>query len=123
MSSKVDNQENYPLNWLRWLLVIVLVAGGIVANTVYVEYPALYRVLGLVVAGLVALSIAFSTKQGTAVWAVIKESRTEVRKVVWPTKKETNQTTLIVVVLVIIMAFILWGLDSLFGWIASLIIG
>jgi preprotein translocase subunit SecE len=124
VNAKTDNSENnYPLNWLRWLVVVVLVAGGVVANSVYGDMPLLYRVIGLIVLALIALFVAVNTQQGASVWAILKESQTEVRKVVWPTRQETNQTTLIVVALVILMAFILWGLDAFFGWLASLIIG
>jgi preprotein translocase subunit SecE len=42
-----------------------------------------------------------------------KESRTEVRKVVWPSRQEATQTTLIVVVATVIVALILWGLDGI----------
>ena len=123
MSTKVGSESQYSFNLLRWLFVFASIAGGVFANVVYSEQPVLYRVLGLVVIASIAFFVAINTRQGSAVWMIVKESRTELRKVVWPTKKETNQTTLIVVVLVIIMAFILWGLDSLFGKIASLIIG
>lgn len=50
MSAKTESNE-YPLNWLRWLVVILLVAGGIVANSVYGDYSILYRVVGLVALG------------------------------------------------------------------------
>ena len=123
MSAKSNDNASYPLNWLRWIVVILIVGGGIVANSVYGDLPLIYRVLGLLVLAGLALFVAVNTEQGSAVWDVVKESQTEVRKVVWPTRQETNQTTLIVVVLVIITGFILWGLDSLLGWIASLIIG
>jgi preprotein translocase subunit SecE len=53
----------------------------------------------------------------------MKEAQVEVRRVVWPTRQEVNQTTLVVVAVVLVMAVILWGLDSLLGWLASLIIG
>lgn len=115
--------HDYPLNWLRWLVVVALVAGGVVANSYFADVALLYRVVALIVLAVVALFVFVNTKQGASIWDIVKESRTEIRKVVWPTRQETNQTTLIVVVLVIIMAFILWGLDSLLGWIASLIIG
>lgn len=122
-TAKSDSQDNYPLNWLRWLVVIALVAGGIFANSFYGDFPLLYRVVGLLVLAAAALFLVVNTRQGASIWKIIKESRTEIRKVVWPTRQETNQTTLIVVVLTIVMAFILWGLDSFLGWIASLIIG
>ena len=122
MNTKAST-EGYPLNWLRWLVVIVLVVAGVVGNSVYGDIDLLYRVLALISLALAAFWLAINTEQGASVWAIVKESWTEVRRVVWPTRAETQQTTLIVVALVILMAFILWGLDSFFGWLASLIIG
>ena len=124
MSEKASaSDQNYPYDWLRWLIVAILTVGGIVLNSVYADEPVLYRVLALVVVAAVVLWVAIHTERGSAVWEVIKSSQTEVRKVVWPTRQETHQTTLIVVVLVIVMAFILWGLDSILGLLASSIIG
>ncbi len=122
MNAKVE-PKTYPLNWLRWLVVVALIAVGVVGNSYYSEAPLLYRVVALLALGLVTLWVAINTAQGSVLWETVKESQTEVRKVVWPSRQETNQTTLIVVVLTIIMAIILWGLDTFLGWIASLIIG
>ena len=63
------------------------------------------------------------TEKGSEFLTLVKGSRTEIRKVVWPTRQETTQTTLIVFVFVIITGLILWGLDSVLGWLASLILG
>jgi preprotein translocase subunit SecE len=52
-----------------------------------------------------------------------KEARIEIRKVVWPTRQETTQTTLIVVVMVILVGLILWAMDSTLSWSVSGIIG
>ena len=123
MNAKVET-DNYPLNWLRWLFVVALVAVGVVGNSYYSnEIDWFYRLLILLVLGFVAFFVAINTSQGSVLWATVKESQTEIRKVVWPSRQETNQTTLIVVALTILMAFILWGLDTFIGWIASLIIG
>ena len=122
MSAKIE-PKTYPLNWLRWLVVVTLVAVGVVGNSYYSDAPLLYRVVALLALGLLTLWVAINTAQGSVLWEVVKESQTEVRKVVWPTRQETNQTALIVVVLTIIMAIILWGLDTFLGFIASLIIG
>ena len=53
----------------------------------------------------------------------LQQVRSETAKVVWPTRQEVTQTTLIVVVIVLITALILWGVDSLIGFLASLVIG
>jgi preprotein translocase subunit SecE len=110
-------------DWLKWLLVLFLVIGGVAANSYYVDQPILYRVLALVALGILALWVSINTVMGNSLWIVIKEAQVEVRKVVWPTRQETNQMTLIVIALVLLTAVILWGLDSLLGWLASLIIG
>lgn len=122
VNAKVESND-YPLNWLRWLVVVALVAVGVVGNSYYSELALLYRVVALLVLGAVALWVAVNTAQGAVLWNLAKESQTEIRKVVWPSRQETNQTTLIVVALTIIMAFVLWLLDTFIGWIASLIIG
>lgn len=111
------------LDGLKWLVVVLLLAAGIGGNFYYAEYSLLYRVLGLLVLAFVAAFVAVQTVQGAAFWKLAKEARTEIRKVVWPTRQETTQTTLIVVAFVIVMALILWGLDTLLGWLVSLAIG
>lgn len=107
----------------KWILVALIVAGGIIANSYYSDVSLAYRVPALVVAALVALGVAATTAKGGALLGLLRESIVEVRKVVWPTVQETHQTTLIVIIVVLVMAVILWALDSLLGWIASLILG
>ena len=108
---------------LKWLVVVVLIGAGVYGNSYYGAEPLLYRVLGLLALAVVAALVALQTAQGSAFWALAKESRTEIRKVVWPTRAETTQTTMIVVAFVIVVALILWGLDSILGWLVSLVIG
>jgi len=111
------------LDGLKWVVVVLLVAAGIGGNFYYADYSLLYRVLGLLALAVIAAFVAVQTVQGAAFWKLAKEARTEIRKVVWPTRQETTQTTLIVVAFVIVMALILWGLDTLLGWLVSLVIG
>lgn len=121
MSGKAETSNG--LNSVKWVLVVALVAAGIWGNMYFADQSLLYRILGLVVVAVVAALIAVQTSQGAAFWQLARESRTEIRKVVWPTRQETTQTTLIVVAFVLLTSLILWGLDSLLGWLASLIIG
>lgn len=122
MSTKAEPKE-YRLDVVKWLLVVAVVAVGVVGNSMYSAQPLLYRVLVLVALGLVGLAIASKTAKGSALIQLLRESIVEVRKVVWPTKQETNQTTMLVVAVVIVMALILWGLDTIFGFVAAKIIG
>ena len=111
------------LDPVKWVLALSVLAVGIYANAEYAALTLLYRVLaGVVVAG-VAVAIILTTRQGQATWELAKEARVEIRKVVWPTRQETTQTTLIVVVMVIFVGLILWGKDSVLSWSVNGLIG
>lgn len=122
MSANTDTQAG-GMNGLKWLVVLLLVVVGVAGNIYYDDQSLLYRVVGLLVLAIVAGFIALQTTQGAGFWKLAKESRAEVRKVVWPTRQESTQTTLIVVAVVLLTALILWGLDSLIGWLVSMVIG
>jgi len=108
---------------VKWVVVAALVAVAVVGNSYFSDQSLLYRVLGIIAIAAVAGLVALQSAKGAAFWALVKGSRTEIRKVVWPTRQETVQTTMIVVVFVILVALLLWGLDSLLGWLVSLAIG
>jgi len=106
----------------KWLVVFALVAVAVVGNSYYSDQSLLYRVLGILAIAAVAGMVALQTAKGAAFWALVKGARTEIRKVVWPTRQESVQTTMIVVAVVILVALLLWGMDSFFGWLVSLAI-
>jgi preprotein translocase subunit SecE len=122
MNTKVK-AENSGLDTVKWVIVAALVAGGVYGNSYFAGESILYRVIGLLVVALVAGWLASLTAKGKSFIQLGMEARTEIRKVVWPTRQETTQTTLIVVVVVIIVAIILWGLDSTLSKLLSLLIG
>ncbi|SDU27588.1 preprotein translocase subunit SecE [Halopseudomonas salegens] len=122
MSTKVENHDS-RLDTIKWVLVTALVVVGVVGNYMYSSEPVLYRAIVLVVLGALAGFVALQTAKGKSFWALLKEARIEIRKVVWPTRPETIQTTLIVLAVVLVMALILWGLDTFLGWIISFFIG
>jgi len=97
---------------LKWIVVAALAAGGIGAFYYYADHSLLLRVVGLLVVGGVALFVASTTASGRTALGFIRDARTEVRKVVWPTRKETVQTTLIVLAAVCVVALFLWGVDA-----------
>ena len=111
------------LNWLKWLVVFALVGAAVYGNWFFRDESLLYRVGALVVVAIVAALVAVTTTQGSATWSLLKESRTEIRRVVWPTRAETNQTTLVVLGLVVLFSLVLWGLDSLLSWFVASVIG
>ena len=108
------NQQSISMmDKLKWLVVFVLLGVGIWANQYYSQYAGALRVMGWIILALVALGIAATTAKGKLALGFAKEARIEMRKVVWPTRQETIQTTLIVIVMVFIAALFLWGIDSL----------
>lgn len=122
MNAKAEAKDTrYDL--LKWLAVAALVVVGVSGNQFYSAEPILYRVLALLVVAAAAGFVALQTAKGQSFFNLVKEARIEIRKVVWPTRQETTQTTLMVVAVVLVMALLLWGLDSLLGWIVSSIVG
>lgn len=122
MSTKVEAGE-YRLDGLKWIIVIALIAGGAFANSYFGSEPLIFRVLAMVVIGAVAAFVAVNTAKGQAFWNLVKEAQVEVRKVVWPTPAEVNQTTLLVAVVVVITAIILWVFDWGIGQLAKMVLG
>lgn len=122
MNSKVTS-EGSKLDALKWVVVAVLVAAGVVGNSVYSEESLLYRVIALLVLALISGFVALQTEKGAAFFSLFKEAKAEIRKVVWPSRQETTQTTLIVTVVVLLVGLLLWGLDSLLSWLVSGVIG
>ena len=122
MSEKTENPSN-SMDMLKWLIVFALLAGVITANYVYGEVSILYRAIGAVVGVAVAGFIAATTVKGDTFLTFAKESRLEVRTVVWPTRQELNQTTLIVLAATAVAALLLWGIDGILVWLVSLVTG
>ena len=87
------------------------------------DQPHWLRVIALLVAVGISGLIALQTQVGKAAWDFRREAIIEVRKVVWPTRKETVQTTGVVLVVVIIMAFLLWLLDLFLAWAVRFLTG
>lgn len=123
MNSKATTSESSGFDVVKWLVVFLLVGVGVVGNSVFSDQSLLYRVIALLVLAALAGFIALQTTRGKAFFQLFKEAKNEIRKVVWPTRQETLQTTAMVVVVVLLIGLFLWGLDSLLGWIVSSVIG
>lgn len=117
----VDNTGS--LDTLKWLVVVVLLGAAVGGNYYFSELSVLFRAVGVVVAVAVALFIAAKTVKGAQFVSFASESKTEVRKVVWPTREEATQTTLIVLAATFVMALLLWGLDGIAVRVVSFITG
>jgi preprotein translocase subunit SecE len=122
MATKTEVQSS-TLDTAKLAVAVLLLVAGVIAFYWYQDQSALYRALGLVAITVVAAGIALTTAKGRATVAFLQESRTEVRKMVWPSRAETMQTTLVVFLVVIIVGIFLWLLDMFLSWGIQFIIG
>ncbi|MDB2553385.1 preprotein translocase subunit SecE [Gammaproteobacteria bacterium] len=122
MAEKIESSGT-KLDGVKWLVVVAITAAAIYANSYFATQLLLVRVSGLLVAAAVAGWIAVQTAKGRSFLELCLEARTEIRKVVWPTRQETTQTTLVVLVVIFIVALILWLLDWALNSAVSTIIG
>jgi len=103
--------ESSSMDTAKLALAVLMLAAGIGGFYYYEAYSLLLRVLGLLAVAGVAVAVVMQTMVGRKVWSFASDARTEVRKVVWPSRQETIQTTLIVFAMVLVMGIILWLVD------------
>ena len=123
MVSRTEEVVSNKLDTVKLILAILVLVLGITGFYMYESESLLYRVLGVVLAASIALAIAYTTSMGQAVAGFAREARMEVRKVVWPTRQETIQTTMMVIVTVILIGIFLWIVDMLLANAIQLLIG
>lgn len=125
MSKKVKPQDGASgaMDYFKWTLVLVLLVAGVTANYHYEQVSVAVRSAIGLLALIVVLALAAWTSAGRRALSFIRAARQEIRKVVWPTRREAVQTALIVVVMVAVMALILWGVDALFLWLIGWVTG
>jgi preprotein translocase subunit SecE len=99
------------VNSFKWTIVFFLLALGVGGNYYYSEQVIGLRVLGVLALAAIATVLALRTEGGKRFWQFAQESRTELRKVVWPSRQETLQMTVLILGVVVIISLILWGID------------
>ena len=122
MSTELEASGS-KLDGAKWLVVVALLVAATLGNRYAAEASVWLRVAGVAVACVLALFLAWTTSQGHSLVDLSKKSWAEAQRIVWPGKDETWQTTLIVLGVVLLSSLLLWGIDSLFGWGISAIIG
>lgn len=122
MNAKIEDQ-NSKIDFLKWLVVVILLISGIALNSHFANQSTALRLIGLLILGVITALIAIQTTQGRQFWGFAQDARIELRKVVWPTRQETVQTTLIVIMMVVITGLFLWGIDSVLLWLVGLLTG
>jgi preprotein translocase subunit SecE len=115
MSDKPEVQGS-GLDTVKFLGAIILIIAGIFAYYWFERQNELLRGAYVVLGLVLGFALAYPTRLGRATWAFMASSRNEVRKVVWPTREETMQTTLAVIVVVLVLGVFMWGLDLFLFW-------
>lgn len=123
MNTKANTPDDGKTDTVKWSITLLLIVGGIVGFYYFSEQWIWMRILGLLIVIGLAGFIAAKTEKGLYAIEFMREAQIEVRKVVWPTPRETTQVTGIVIVMVIFVAVIIWVLDSLLMWIVRLLTG
>ncbi|AHF00460.1 preprotein translocase subunit SecE [Thiomicrospira aerophila AL3] len=124
MNKKPEVQEaRSTADTAKLVLSLAILLGGVFAYYSLSDLHAVVRVL-IVLAGVAAsAAVLYTTALGGSWFKYLIQTKKEVRQVVWPTRKETAQTTLIVVIAVIIVGIFLWLIDMFFLWAVKLLTG
>jgi len=108
---------------VKFAIVLLLIGGGIYGFYHFADEALIFRVVGLIAVLAVAFGLAITTEAGANGISFSRAAVIEMRKTVWPTKKETMQTTGIVMIMVVIMGLVLWLFDtilvSIIRWLTS----
>ena len=116
MNTKTDKAKTAganPMDTVKLVLAVLLLAGSIVGFYLLEEKPLWMRLLEILVVAGVAVFLALQTEPGRRIKGFFSASYMEVRKVVWPSRQETLQTTLVIFVVVLVTSLFLWGVDSI----------
>ncbi len=108
----------------KFALAVLLLAAGIAGFYLLAEQAMILRVLAVLAGTGLAVAVAWKTEPGQQFVTFAKEATTEAKKVVWPSRKETMQTTGMVFAFVVVMALFLWLTDKSLEWVMyDLILG
>lgn len=116
MTAKLDSKSQSPVDTAKMISALVLLIGSVAGFYYFSEKLLVYRVLGILIVSGISLALIFSTSLGSTLLVFLRESRVEVKKMIWPTKEETLQATMMVVGIVFLMGITLWLLDMFLFW-------
>ena len=121
MKKQVDSKKSgYSINTILSIVILVASLAVFYLNPLALTsllFKVLILVAGLVVAGLVFIS----GSEGNSFVSFMKETKIELKKVVWPTREETTKTTGMIIIAVIIVSIFLWIVDAFFTWMVQLL--
>ncbi len=111
------------IDTVKLVFAVSLLITGIAGFYYFASYALVYRVVGILAVFGIAVGLLFTTAIGRTVWGFITEAKMEVRKVIWPTRQETIQATMLVVLVVFAVGLILWLMDMVLFWAVGILTG
>jgi preprotein translocase subunit SecE len=116
VAKQIENLKSGSDQWKTILAVLIVIVGLALYYVNPLGFNALTKVLVTLVVFAVAIMVFVKSNQGDRFVHFLKETRIELRKVVWPTREETIKTTGIIMIAVVIVAIFLWIIDAFFTW-------
>jgi preprotein translocase subunit SecE len=123
MTARAESDASSGVDTAKLMLAVVVLVAGIIGFYYFGEKSLLYRVMGILLSTIVSFGLVLTTAIGKEFLSFLREARVEVRKVIWPTRQETIQSTMMVVVMVVLVGILLWTLDAALFWGISLLTG
>lgn len=124
MSHKIEKQSGANASeTIKNVAALALLIVSLVGYYFYSEVYAVIRVLGLLAGIALSGFVFYQSEKGQAWFKYLSNAKKEVRQVIWPTRQETVQMTLIVFAVVIVMSIFLWLVDMFFLWVVQLLTG
>lgn len=108
---------------IKLLIALLLVAAGVVGYYALHESAAVVRVLMVMLGVLAAAGVFWTTAAGKQFFGFARDAVAEAKRVVWPTRKETMQTTGVVILFAVVMALFLWAVDASLMGMVNLLMG
>jgi preprotein translocase subunit SecE len=102
---------------LKFAAALLLLIAGIAGFYLLADQPMVLRVLSVLAGIGASVAVAWFTEPGQRFFAFGREAIAEAKKVAWPTRKETLQSTGIVFAFVLAMAVVLWVADKGLEWV------
>ena len=116
MTKQIDNLKSGSDQWKTILAIAILIAALALYYVNPLNFNTLTKVLITLLWFVIAGAVFIKSTQGDRFLHFLRETRIELRKVVWPTREETVKTTGIVMIAVVVVAIFLWIIDAFFTW-------
>ena len=116
MTKQIDNLKSGSDQWKTILAIAIVIAALALYYVNPLNFNTLTKVLITLLWFVIAGAVFIKSSQGDRFLHFLRETRIELRKVVWPTREETAKTTGIIMIAVVVVAIFLWIIDAFFTW-------